>query len=140
MDTPELRIDLSALRGTSPTTLPDYTSAVYIYRLTYPDGRPFYVGSSVNPTSRLLTHLSGQCRDTAATISEMAALGDVPTMEVVDMTTRDHRLWAEARWINETPGVVNSTQYHGHYAQWQACPTCYRAASTGTLTTAIKPN
>jgi hypothetical protein len=111
----------------------DYKDVTYIYRLT-DNGVPFYVGSTVNPVSRLMGHLSGDTRDTSERVGQILGRGDWPSMEIIDVTTRADRLTIEAVWINQTPNMVNTTRYQGHYAKWLRCPSYFKAASTRTLT------
>lgn len=109
-----------------------YNEAVYIYQLE-DDRGPFYIGSSVNPASRLLGHLALKTKDTAPRISGLLALGERPRMTILDVTTREHRLALESRWIHATPTAINSTRYRAVSLDYKTCPTCYRAASTSTL-------
>jgi uncharacterized membrane protein len=109
-----------------------YSDWVYCYYLT-DEGTPFYCGTTTNPTTRLLGHLNLATKDTKDRIRAMMEKGVVPEMVLVDITSKEHRYVMEARWINSTPNVINSTRYASLYEQWQSCPTCYRAVSEGTL-------
>lgn len=138
MDTP-LWIDLRKVAGANIHALDPITDAVFIYALTR-NGVPWYVGSTTNPTTRLLAHLTLQTKDTNVILMEMQARGEPVGMEILDLTTRSDRYTVEARWINETTGVVNTSRYPDHYRRWQECPHCFRAMSTGTLAVDPRPN
>ena len=123
--TPEvIGIDLTAVA---------YDDIVFVYELR-DDLGTFYVGTTVNPVARYLAHVNLTCRDSAPRIQLAKDRGQQVTMKVIDVTTRDDRLYLEARYINQTSGTVNSTRYHDHYRKWLDCPACYRSASQGTLT------
>ena len=72
-----------------------------------------YVGSTKDPLARLSVHLSCVTKDTQFWIRGLEERGLEPTMYVMDLTTTNHRLDLEARWINKYPAttLLNKNRY-----------------------------
>ncbi len=128
MDNTHADIDLTPIltRGLDHVAL--YNPAtIYVYQLCDEHGAPWYVGTTKSLAARYLAHLALQTKDTAARVWDMDRRGHRPTMRVVDVTTKEHRLPVEAYWIDATPSAVNSHRYPRHLATYRQCPTCYRS-------------
>jgi hypothetical protein len=112
-----------------------YSDLCFIYALAV-DNIPFYIGSTVEPCKRYLSHLALHTKDTKDKIAELAALGTDPEMILIDVTTKSDRLILESYWIDRVSKkhpLTNTSRYLSKLQDYQVCPTCYRSQRLNTF-------
>lgn len=75
----------------------------YIYGLVDPrDGNIFYVGSSVNPSARLVAHMNQRwaTKNVRNAICELVSVGLNPELRIIEKTTQENRRQREGYWID----------------------------------------